>query len=117
MGIDPGYVAIYALTSKENIQKVRQRIFREVSTLAKDGLTEESIKKSKNYLKAMRKVSMQANSSFISSVALDELYGLGYTDYKSFDKKMDAVNLEDVKQAAKRILTPDKCAVLILQGK
>jgi len=65
----------------------------------------------------MRKAGMQTNSSFIFSAAMDELYGLGYDDYKNYDKNIDAVTTEDVKRAAKRILTLDKCAVVILQGK
>ncbi|MBI5133199.1 MAG: insulinase family protein, partial [Thaumarchaeota archaeon] len=31
LGIDPGYMVIYALTSKENIQKVRQKMFEEMN--------------------------------------------------------------------------------------
>ena len=116
-GLDPGYLVIYGLTSKENIQKVRQRLFKEADLLAKNGVKQEDIEKSRNYLKAMRKAGMQTNSSFIFSAAMDELYGLGYDDYKNYDKNIDAVTTEDVKRAAKRILTLDKCAVVILQGK
>jgi len=117
LGIDPGYLAVYALTSKENIQKTRSRILKELDLLAKNSVKKGDIEKSENYLKAMRKVNMQTNSSFIFSVAMDELYGLGYNDYKNFDKSIDAVTVEDVKRVAKRILTLDKCAVLILKGK
>jgi len=117
LGIDPGYLAVYALTSKENIQKTRRKIFEELEILAKNSVKKEDIEKSKNYLKAMRKISMQTNSSFIFSAAMDELYGLGYDNYKNFDKNIDAVTVEGVKRAAKRILTLDKCAVLILKGK
>jgi len=117
LGIDPGYLAIYGLTSKQNIGKVKDGIFRELDGLARNGVKKEEIEKSKNYIKAMRKISMQSNSSFIFSITMDELYGLGYDDYKNFDKNIDAVRPEDVKAAAKRILTPDKCAILILKGK
>ena len=86
LGVDPGYVAIYALTSKENIEKVKQGIFKELDLLAKSGVKKDEIEKSKNYLKAMRKVEMQTNSGFIFSVAMDELYGLGYDDYKNKEK-------------------------------
>lgn len=116
LGIDPGYLAVYALTSKENIRKTRQIIFKELDLLVKNGAQKEDIERSKNYLKAMRKVGMQANSGFIFSAAMDELYGLGYDSYKNFDKNIDAVTAEDVKRAAKRLLTLDKCAVLVLQG-
>ena len=117
LGVDPGYVAIYALTSKENIEKVKQGIFKELDLLAKSGVKKDEIEKSKNYLKAMRKVEMQTNSGFIFSVAMDELYGLGYDDYKNFDKSIDSVTMKDVKRAAKRILTTNKCAIVILEGK
>ena len=117
LGIDPGYMAVYALTSKENIDKVRQRISKEIESLVRDGVKKEDIEKSKNYLKAMRKVGMQTNSGFIFSITMDELYGLGYNDYKNFDRNIDGVSVEDVKRAARRILTLDKCAVVILRGK
>ncbi len=116
-GIDPGYAAIYALTSKANIEKVRQKIFEELNRAIKNGPGKEDVEKSKNYLKALRKINMQANSGFILGVTMDELYGLGYDDYRNFDKNIDAVTTEDVQRAAKRILTSDKCAVLILEGK
>lgn len=116
-GIDQGYLAIYALTSKQNIAKVKERMFKELALLQKNGVKKEDIDKAKNYIKAMRKVGMQSNSSFISSVTMDELYGLGYSDYKNFDKNIDSVSVEDVKRAAKKILTLDKHAMLILQGR
>ena len=117
LGIDPGYIAIYALTSRENIEKVKSGLFRELDLLARNGAKKEGIERSKNYLKAMRRVEAQTNSGFIFSAAMDELYGLGYDNYKNFDKNIDSVTIEDVKRAAKRILTLDKCAVLVLQGK
>ena len=117
LGLDPGYVVVYALISKDNIGKARQRIFKEIGLIVKNGVKDEDMEKSKNYLKAMRKISMQTNSSFIFSIAMDELYGLGYNDYKNFDKNIDSVTKEDVKRTAKRILALDRCAVLILQGK
>ena len=117
LGLDPGYMVVYALTSKDNIEKARQKMFKEIGLIVNNGVKDEDVEKSKNYLKAMRKVGMQTNSSFIFSIAMDELYGLGYNDYKNFDKNIDGVTKEDVKRAAKRILTPDKCAIVILEGK
>ena len=117
LGLDPGYMVVYALTSRDNIEKTRQRMFKEIGLIVKNGVKDEDMEKSKNYLKAMRKVSMQTNSSFIFSIAMDELYGIGYNDYKNFDKNIDSVTKEGVKTTAKRILNVDKCAVLILKGK
>ena len=96
---------------------MKSGLFRELDLLARNGAKKEGIERSKNYLKAMRRVEAQTNSGFIFSAAMDELYGLGYDNYKNFDKNIDSVTIEDVKRAAKRILTLDKCAVVILKGK
>ena len=96
---------------------MKEKIFKELRLLQKNGIKKEDIEKSKNYIKAMRKVGMQSNSSFIFSITMDEMYGLGYGDYKNFDKNIDSVTTEDVKRAEKRILALDRCAVLVLQGK
>lgn len=116
-GIDPGYIVLYTLTSKQNIDKVKEIMLKETAMFVKKGAAEEDIQKSKNYLKAMRQIEMQTNASFIFGVSLDELYGLGYDNYKNYNKIIDSVTKEDIKRAAKRFLTLDRCAILILEGK
>ena len=117
IGLDPGYIAIYGLTSKENIKDVKDRIFKQVDYLRKNMVSEEDLEKSKNFLKAMRKIDMQTNSNFIFTISMDELYGLGYNHYRDFDKNIDMVTKEDINRVANRLLTLDTCAVLTLEGK
>lgn len=116
-GIDPGYVVIYNFTSNKNIQNVKNLILKNLQQILRKGPSEDDIEKSKNYLKAMRKIDMQSNSSFIFSISLDELYGLGYNSYVDFDKNIDAVTKEDIIKAANRLLKIDKSALIILKGK
>ncbi len=116
IGIDPGYIAIYVATSKENIDKVKDIVFKEVDSFVKNGTSDEELEKSKNHLKAMRQIAMQTNASFIFAASLDELYGLGYDDYKNYNKNIDSVTKQDVKRVAKQFLSLDRCAILILEG-
>ena len=83
----------------------------------KNGPTDEDLRKSKNHLKATQKMSLETNSGFIFKASLDELYGLGYNNYKNYDKNITRVTKEDVKKAAERLLTLNKCAILTLEGK
>jgi len=117
LGIDPGYIALYTLTSKKNIDKVRDIMLKETARFVKKGAAEQEIQKSKNHLKAMRQIEMQTNASFIFGASLDELYGLDYDNYKNYNKNIDSVTKEDIKRAAKRFLTLDRCAILTLEGK
>lgn len=116
MGIDPGYIAIYALTSKENIEKVKNIIRREIGSFVKNGVSQEELEKSKNHLKAMRQINMQTNASFIFSASMDELYGLGYNNYKDYDRNIEAVTVKDVQREAGQLLNINRCAVIIMEG-
>ncbi len=116
-GIDPGYIAIYALTSRENIENVRGIIFKELKAFIKKGSSPEELETAKNHLKAMRQMELETSSGFMFMSGLDELYGLGYEDYKDYGKNIDTVTREDIKRAAARFLTLDRCAVVMLEGK
>lgn len=116
LGTDPGYIAVYVLTSRQNIDKVKDIISREIRSFVKSGASDEELEKTKNHLKAMQEISMQTNASFIFFASLDELYGLGCDNYKGYNKNIDSVTAQDVKRAVKTYLTLDKCAIVILQG-
>jgi len=116
LGTDPGYIAVYVLTSRQNIDKVKDIISREIRSFVKNGASDEELEKTKNHLKAMQEISMQTNASFIFFASLDELYGLGCDNYKDYNKNIDSVTAQDVKRAVKTYLTLDKCAIVILQG-
>jgi len=117
LGLDPGYIVLYTLTSKGNLKSVKDILFKEMNKFIKNGPTDEDLRKSKNHLKATQKMSLETNSGFIFKASLDELYGLGYNNYKNYDKNITRVTKEDVKKAAERLLTLNKCAILTLEGK
>lgn len=116
-GIDPGYIATYTLTSRENIEKVKTIIFKELRSFIKKGSSSEELQKAKNHLKAMRQMELQTSSGFMFMSGLDELYGLGYENYKDYEKNIDSVTGEDIKRVAAKFLTLDRCAIVILEGK
>ena len=116
LGIDPGYIAIYVFTSKENLDKVEEIIFKEIRSFIKKDVTDEELLRSRNHLKAMRQISMQTNLSFIFTITMDELYGLGYNNHEDYYKNIDAVTKEDIKRVAKDLLTLKNCAMVVLEG-
>ncbi len=117
LGLDPGYIVIYTFTSAGSINNVREILSDEITSFIEMGVTEEELEKSKNHLKAMRQIEMQTNSDFIFTVCVDELYGLGYDNYKDYYKNIDNVTIEDIKRVAKNLLTLDRCAIVAMEGK
>ena len=47
-----------------------------------------------------QQITNQSNDAFGFQCALDELYGLGFNYYKSFEHDIEAVTLEDTKRVA-----------------
>ncbi len=45
-------------------------------------------------------IANQSNDSFGYMAALDELYGLGFAYYKTLERDVEAVTLEEVKRVA-----------------
>jgi len=115
-GIDPGYIVIYALTSSKDLKNAKEAIFKEISNFIKAAPKDEEIEKAKSHLKANWQMSMQTNLNFISTVSIDELYGLTYNNYKNYPVYIDSVTKEDLKKAALEFLTLDRCAIVIMEG-
>ena len=115
-GIDPGYIAVYVLTSRTKIRRVKDIVFKQLSSFREKGPSPGALADSKNHLKGMRQIGFQTDASFVFATSLDELYGLGYNNYKDYDKHIDSVTVGDVRRVAGELLTIDKCAIVILEG-
>ena len=114
-GIDAGYVSLYALTSKENVDVVRELIFREINDIVEKGPTQKELDDTKSYLKGIFKAGMETNSSFGFSSGLDELYGLGFDNYKSYDEKINSVTVEQLRVIALKYLKDNAyCEIITL---
>ena len=45
-------------------------------------------------------IANQSNDSFGYMVALDELYGLGFTHYQTLEREVEAITLDDMQRVA-----------------
>ena len=99
-GLVPGLFAFYLGTDPQKIEPVKAALLDEIRKLASDGLTNEELMRSKKKLVGQQQIGMQSNDSFGYQCALDELYGLGFDHYKSLERDVDAVTLDDIKRVA-----------------
>ncbi|MEY2546766.1 MAG: zinc protease, partial [Verrucomicrobiota bacterium] len=49
-----------------------------------------------------QQIANQSNDSFGYQCALDEIYGLGFDNYKKLEPEIEAVTLDDIKKAAQK---------------
>ncbi len=115
-GSDPGYFAFYAATTNDKIDQVKKEFTRQIGLLNKKGLTDEEIKSAKSELIGNQLIALQTNASMAYQTVLDELYGLGYDNYKKFRETIDSVTNKDIVGASKRYLKPRAFTVVTIEG-
>ncbi|MDP9186201.1 MAG: insulinase family protein, partial [Verrucomicrobiota bacterium] len=99
-GLVPGLFAFYLGTDPQKIEPVKTALLDEIRKLASEGLTNEELTRAKKKLIGQHQIAMQSNDSFGYQCALDELYGLGFDHYKSLEREVETVTLDEIKQVA-----------------
>jgi zinc protease len=100
---DPGYYAIQAATTEENLDKALKIIKEKQELIKKKLVTDEELARAKKACIVMEALYLkQKNSSQGSFAARYELYGLGYDYRDDFIEKINAVTKEDVMRVANK---------------
>jgi len=115
-GLVPGYLAFYAGTAPAHADQVEQELLAEAAQLARDGLSPAELARAKAKIVGHKQIARQELGHLALTMALDELYGLGYDHSEREDAEYEAVTVEDVREAAARYLQPERAVVAILSG-
>jgi zinc protease len=114
--IDPGYFVLYVSTTSENIERAKKELFDQVKLLNKKGLTAEEIGSTKKELIGNQRIALQTNYSLTHQAALDELYGLGYDNYRRYDKIINSITNNDIINVSRKYLKPSAFTLLVVKG-
>lgn len=99
-GLVPGMFAFYLGTDPQKLNAVKTALLDEIRKLGTEGLTLEELARAKKKLVGQQQIANQSNDSLGYMTALDELYGLGFDHYKSLEREIEGVTIEDVKAVA-----------------
>lgn len=113
VGLVPGPFVFYLGTSPQKAGLAKTELLDEIGKLAHDGLTPEEFARAKEKLIGQQEIRNQSNEAFAYAAALDELYGLGFDNYKKMKTAVEALTLEDVKRVANKYFE-NKPAVLAI---
>ena len=113
---DKGYVVLYAATTEENLEKTEQAVFDVIRRVQAGGITDEEIDASRNRLIAQKAYSLETNYIMSMTMVLDELYGLGYDNYKEYSSGIASVTKEDIIRCAKEKLDLNRCAIVLIHS-
>ncbi|MBC8245858.1 MAG: insulinase family protein [Verrucomicrobia bacterium] len=114
----PGYFSFYAGTAADTAGQVEEELLNQAGHLAKEGLTEEELRRAKAKLIGHRKIARQDLGSVAFATCMDELLGLGYDHHTGEEARIETVTLGQVQEAAARYFGADNVATAVsLPGK
>ena len=111
-GLDPGHYVFYVATTPKEISDVQGKLFSEIESLRHAPIPDQEIERAKEGLIGMQKLSLETPDNLSFHAALDELYGLGYSRYLDYEKKIRSVTAEDLQRIASRYFNSDQKAVI-----
>jgi len=114
LGLAPGYFAFYAGTEPAKAALVEKELLEEARLLAAEGLTGAELQRAKAKLIGQKKIGRQDLGTLASTTALDELYGLGYSNIDTEDAHYEAVSPEEIRTVAGRYLSADAAVVSVV---
>jgi zinc protease len=100
----PGYFVVVAQTRPDKIDEVVSRIRKNLNRAKEGDITEQEFATAKQRIIAFHAQEGTTIAAQAQEATIDELYGLGYDYRKTFDARIEAVQLADVVRAAKKYL-------------
>ena len=115
-GLENGFFGFYIGTAPGKEEEAVEGIKDEITKLLENGITDDELNRAKNYLVGSFEIGLQQNSSQASKIAFDELYGIGWDEYKKYPDKIYSVTKEDVLNVAKKFIDLDAYTLAIVKN-
>ena len=111
---EEGYFVIAADVKKEFADKAIEEIYKEMRILRNIKVAEKELDKVKSYLKGNYLSSITTPFTIADKFKNVHFYGLGYSFYDDLFERIDQINTDDIREAARQYLDPDAmCEVVV----
>jgi zinc protease len=113
--LDPGFIAVYMGTSPEKVDEAVAGIRRELERLVEEPVGAEELEAAKRSIVGSYERRHQTNAAQAESLALMELYGIGYETVETYPGKILEVTTEDVQRVARKYLTLERYVLALVR--
>jgi zinc protease len=111
--IAEGPLVIRAGVAPENVERTVASIDEEVRQITSEGVTPQELDDAKRYLIGSMPRNLETNGGIASFLQSAEFFGLGLDFDRRLPALLERVTLEQVHAATRRVLDPDRAAVVI----
>jgi zinc protease len=115
-GMMGGMVGAYIATAVDKVDQAMAGLERELRKVAESGATEDEITRSKSYILGSHVIGLQRTSSQAMTMALMELYGLGWNDFERYPETVRNVSASEITKAAAEFFNPAKMKRVIISS-
>jgi predicted Zn-dependent peptidase len=112
--MDTGCLNVYAGTSTANARTVVQLIIEEFARLKSEALTDEELRRTKDYLKGSTLLGLESTTSRMSNLARQETYFGRHISMDEIAREVESVTADDVLGVARDLLVPGRIALTVL---
>ncbi len=113
-GLETGAFTVYMGTSPEKVEAAQAGIKDELLKLREALVSDAELARAKEYLIGTQSIGLQRNGARAGTMALDACYGLGAEAWRTYGPEIAAVTAEDVREAARRVIDFEKCALAVV---
>ena len=111
--VAPGPLVIRAGVSPANVDRAVASIDEEVGRLVREGLTPKELDESRRYLIGSIPRALETNAAIANFLQTAEFFGLGLDYDVRLPDLLRAVTLDEVNAAARRVLDPERAAIVV----
>jgi zinc protease len=109
----PGCFSFYAGTAADTAAQVEEELLNQAKRLAKEGLTEEELRRAKAKMIGHKKIARQDLGSVAFATCMDELLGLGYNHHAKEDDRVESVTIAQVREVGARYFGTENFATAV----
>jgi zinc protease len=108
-----GPLTVRAGVAPANVDRTIASIDEEVGRLVRDGLTDAELTESRQYLVGSLPRTLETNAGIAQFLQMVEFFGLGLDYDVRLPELLAAVTLNDVHNAARRVLDPQRATIVV----
>jgi zinc protease len=105
-GVLGGLIGAYIATSQDKTAQAFEGLDRELGKIAVQGPTADEVVRAKAYILGSHEIGLQRTSSQTMTMALMELYGVGWDDFVKYPSAVSVVDPSTIRQAAAKYFDP-----------
>lgn len=115
-GISPGIVGAYIACSPEKIERATQGLREQLDKIKETAPPEDELQRAKNYIVGNHESDLQRGDSQAMTMALMDIYDIGYDDFLRYPNVIAEVAAKDVKDVASKLFTKSAERLVVVGG-